>query len=401
VYYNASSEIQQQPFKDLFAEKENQKEEESGAPIWCDPFVPDVSDKKSSGFDVELMPRISPMLNLPIETQDLILADEETGVEEKVGVLRFWVDIFPSGADKRDVVLAHANVEFEVRITIRDISGIAIFKDFGERNDVLVKGTLHSKSSSGTVRKNLQTDCHKYANDKASFNWQWVFRVASPANYCYLNLEMVDYDRVSNADPIYEAKQLNLDHLLMLSYHRHLDSKRPLGEDHRTIVFDSWAEERTDGFFSNVREASLTADAQATKIATQGPRRCYCCCRKSPKKNKQETPPGPARMKVDIKILPVNEVAGDPAPPVLTGTAESGRIFEPKGRIDTNTMLADPMGFFTILIGKKNKRFLYKLSICTFIILIILIFLVLSYLLWGTYGDIALKIWDNHREDNQ
>ena len=61
---------------------------------------------------------------------------------------------------------------------IKRVDNISIFRDFGERNDVRVEGTLITEDFYGRkqIRK-FQTDTHTWANTFASFNWRWVFKL--------------------------------------------------------------------------------------------------------------------------------------------------------------------------------------------------------------------------------
>jgi len=94
-----------------------------------------------------------------------------------------------------------------------------------------------------------------------------------------------------------------------------------------------------------------------------------------------------ATMTLQVEILPVIDADATPLPPLLgnPGGTGLGFIAERKGRVGYDLALSDPMKFATIIIGKKNKTFLYKSCVCTFIILLIVTFLVITYLLLNTY----------------
>ena len=87
-------------------------------------------------------PRMLPLPNSPIETWRMVNEDKETLEETKVGNLRFFMDIMPEGEQGMDVAIVSDKKMFDIRIKVIDIMGINVFTDFGDRNDVVIKGVL-------------------------------------------------------------------------------------------------------------------------------------------------------------------------------------------------------------------------------------------------------------------
>jgi len=320
----------------------------STRPVWKAPQHPCLLGNGDASVVVE--PRLSPLPQLPIETMDLLRNDEETGSQMRVGALRLWVDMAPEGESYSEAKLKAFTQEFEIRVTVWDVTGISVFKDFGEHNDVVVKGKLLSCNAKGVCApQKRQTDVHKFAHSSASFNWRWVFPVSAPTNFCALELSLEDKDLLSEHDLIYEKKTLPLDHMLMLALDNYQDG-RPLGINSEKVVFDAWPKR-------DIPPATSS-------------RRC-CLRRRAP------TKPKPATLKVDIQILPKQDA--DLAP------VSEGQISEPSGRLTWNTAVADPVRAFRQMVGPTNWR---TGSICccgTVTALIALVLFAILYLIVNTF----------------
>merc|ERR550525_365012 len=100
------------------------------------------------------------------------------------------------------------------------MSGIGIFRDSSQRNDVRIKGRLSLRGYDGKYVKFLrETDTHKFAHKSANFHYRWGFSVKAPAGACSLGLKVVDIDSYGfDEDLVYAPKELPLDHMLHLAY---------------------------------------------------------------------------------------------------------------------------------------------------------------------------------------
>jgi hypothetical protein len=63
----------------------------------------------------------------PAAHQDILRTDEETAAEMRVGTMRLWLDLVPEGDYYSVAKLQAFSKEFEVRVTIWDVSGISIY----------------------------------------------------------------------------------------------------------------------------------------------------------------------------------------------------------------------------------------------------------------------------------
>jgi hypothetical protein len=306
--------------------------------------------------------------------------DEETGSMSVVGALRFWVDITPAEAFYEPAKLTNDSRTFEIRVTIWNIAGISIFQDAGERNDVYVKGKLKTQGPNGIeIVEEQHTDIHKWAHKDACFNFRMVYRVKAPAFYCAIEFGMMDNDKISDPDPIYASKTLNLDHQLMLAFTNALDGREPLGIDSTQIVFDAWPTSK------NKKEKDEEEDDEPPKPKGCCRRCCgwycyiLCCCCCCPRRPVPIKAPKPATMFVDVQVLPQTDADLNPV--------EQGRIGTelPKGRLTWQIIVQDPVRFVKIVMGPKMYNFMIKTCIISLIVSLVLVFLVLSYLIMNTY----------------
>jgi len=294
---------------------------------------------------------------MPIECRDLVRMDGETATESRVGVLRLWVDITPIGEHSPGDIEVFKPMEFQVRVTIWRITNIAVFKDFGERNDVYVKGRFKYVDFWGQeVVKVDKTDTHRFANSEAYFNWRWVFTVRAPAQDCFLELTMMDEDRISQHDTIYFPVVYSLDHLLSLAYNNAKDGRRSLGPMQDTVVFDQWEEE--------------------TAVESCCSRYCRCCWRRSRLSNRKFS-----KMRMDVQILPADEASAS--------QVEPGNIMPPKDRLTISTAVSHPERTLQIIIGARNYWNLTFFSFFCFILIVLLLLAALIYFLMqiGAPGD--------------
>eukprot|EP00928_Gymnodinium_smaydae_P062958 TRINITY_DN4667_c0_g2_i1.p1 TRINITY_DN4667_c0_g2~~TRINITY_DN4667_c0_g2_i1.p1 ORF type:complete len:2436 (-),score=509.81 TRINITY_DN4667_c0_g2_i1:272-7579(-) len=340
--------------------------------MWVEPSEPKLAQKGERPI-VRIQPRTAPLDMLPIEAKDVKIEDDETGVEERVGTLRFWVDITPSNTAYTPARLSNRCEDFQVSVTIWGVQNISIFKDFGERNDVFVKGALRARAPNGVDQlTTVKTDVHKWARKEANFNWNWTFKVTAPTLFCSLELCLYDADTISENDPIYEGKTLNLDHYVMLAFQNLMEGKPALGTDTQYMVYDSWPTEKSaeKSIVDQAKETAMNVESELHRRRWW--RRCCGRSRYLPK-------PKPAVMKIDVQILHIPEA--DRA----TWTAKSQCIAEPKGRVNMALIMGSPMRFAEIFFGPRNLSRVKKLVILLIVTFSLLIFLLITYYLMHTY----------------
>jgi len=324
---------------------------------WVDPPDDPEADCDKPGTGKEVMrPWRAPGQRMPIEFQDLLRVDEETATESRVGILRFWVDILPIGDHAAEDVDVYKPIDFEVRILIRRITNISVFRDYGIRNDVYVKGRIKTVDYLGkeTVQSD-KTDVHKFAHAEATFNWRWVFPVRAPAQECSLELRMIDENKITSHDAIYHPVVYSLDHMLNVAYTNAKESRRPLGVLQDTVVFDSWDEESpVESLFSQY---------------------CRCCWRRSKLGERKF-----AQMQMDVQIVPVWEAQLAPAEPGCTSV--------PKDRMTLATAISEPKKTLKIIVGSGN---FYNIQIitCACITLVVSVLVLALVFFVANIGQIA------------
>ena len=274
---------------------------------------------EASAYD----PRLSPPKPNPIETVDLL--DPET--QGPAGTLRMWVDMGTADQAIPEVSFLPKNhLTFQVRIKVKEVNGISIFKDMGERNDVFLQGKFEWKA----VGKELQscvkyTSTIKFARASASFCEYWVFEVAAPMNSFSMELTLMDDDSFTGPDPIYAAKSICMDPFLQEAYRAYLNHNPTPASLPQAVVFDQYPPGHVH------------------------PARGCCGCCKARKRQK----PDAATLFLEIEVLAAAEADLHPV--------TEGRYAEPKGNIDLKSMMYRPGEFIQILLGPKN---ISKLRIC-------------------------------------
>eukprot|EP00929_Paragymnodinium_shiwhaense_P065053 TRINITY_DN32651_c0_g1_i3.p1 TRINITY_DN32651_c0_g1~~TRINITY_DN32651_c0_g1_i3.p1 ORF type:complete len:2361 (+),score=547.08 TRINITY_DN32651_c0_g1_i3:59-7141(+) len=328
-------------------------------PQWIEPVTSEYQQEEGADdADVQVIPRIAPLQNMPIEKAD-IRKEEVTG-SKSVGALRFWVDISPATDAYEWAKIAPAKQNFEIRITIWCVKGITIFKDSGERNDLYVRGKYLSKGRCGTdFTRTVKTDVHRWAHTEAYYNYRWVFDAAAPTQSCAVELSLLDADSLVTDDLVYAPKMLCLDHMLRLAFRDWREGKGPLGAVTEQVVFDARAPQ------------SLK---KLQKEAEQKRRRCCCCMRKRPPKINSQVPP--ATLLVDVEILP-KDVAEKCS--VL-----EGQVTAPRARMSWGMLLTDPCKFLHVILGPRKTRLLTIFSICVGVVLLLILLLLLVDLLMNT-----------------
>lgn len=317
---------------------------------WVDPPAEPEADFTDPGTGKEaIKPARVSSHRMPIEYRDLMRVDGETATESRVGVLRLWVDITPIGEHSPGDIEVFKPQEFQVRIVIWRITNISVFKDFGDRNDVYVKGRFKYVDFWGKEQVKVdKTDVHKFANAEAYFNWRWIFTVRAPATDCFLELTMMDEDRISQHDTIYYPVVYSLDQMLNVAYSNAKEGRRPLGTLQETVVFDQFEEE-------NAVESCCS-------------KYCRCCWRRSRMSERRF-----AKMRMDVQILPMEEASNTPV--------DVGNIMPPKDRMTISTAVSHPERTLQIIMGARNYYNVTYFSIFCFVLILLLLIAALCYFL--------------------
>merc|ERR1740121_956743 len=335
---------------------------------WDEPISVELAKPQDDDV-VDIPSRLAPPLCLPTDYLDVMLEDEDTGMDTKVGTMRMILDMTRDDEVFHQPEIDTQSLAMEIRVTIWGVKGISIFKDVGERNDVIVRGKLRVKDIYGRETViNKTTDSHKWAHSDANFNWLWIFNVTAPAMLVSLTLSLMDGDTFTSDDYIYNPVQYPLDHLLMLVYKNFKDGREPITHPAREkVVFDQWPkrhEEDDDSSDEDDHPRRRSCFRRCCYYVC-----CCVCCRRA-----RPTPCKPATLTMDVFALPAAEAKQLP-------TKEEGCLSPPKGRLTYREGLSNPWSFAVTVVGKKNCKTIAKISCCLVCIIILVAMLACSFFL--------------------
>ena len=330
----------------------------------------------------------------PIESVALYDADP-LFADRQVGSMRLWVDMVEESYSLPEVHFSTGKKEeFEVRIRVKDVDGISVFKDFGERNDVYIKAELSIQSPGGGLQNKIfRTDTHRYAREKACFNYEWVFQVPAPTHFCSVEFFMCDEDTFGEVDEIYKSKVVSLEKFILKAQRRSMSGETVRKKVSHQVLFET-PSERTrsedkqappefDPRYRECRERCWRNTCGRCSCCFKCIKRCLikcswylCCCCQTP----QLDDVTPAVLKLELEILSADEARLDPI------LRESQRFAEPKDRLDWTCALTQPRKFFYNYIGPRNyfqlKRFcIFSSSLICVLLLLAVIYLLLQIIL--------------------
>jgi hypothetical protein len=298
----------------------------------------------------------------PLECRELLQpgARELDGVGQ-VGALRVWMDIFPEIQQRKEYDLRRKSASMEVRVVIKNVTGITVFKDWAQRNDVKVRGVFKCRHvlNQPMTTSVTETDVHHWARDKACFNWRWVKKVKAPLTMFSLNLSLIDVDFLGE-ELIYKEEDLPLDNDL----HRALECGQAVRR-HVDVFFGSAAEEKPTDWSDIFPCLKWIEDCQAWwqhKI----PRWCCCASRSDASKVAK-----PARVSLDLEVLPVEVAELNPV--------DSGNVEPAPGRMGWSMAVEEPADFLKTMCGPTLYRNTIRIGICTLCAVVTLLVLVIMF----------------------
>lgn len=272
--------------------------------------------------DFRLVPSLCPRRSLPVEVQPLRLPHDDISSN---GTLRFIVDVAlnDEAYDPINVAEVIRTSKVEVRMLIACVEEISIFKDWGLRNDVHVEGKLITEDYYGNFHEEVfKTDIHNWAHKTASFNYRWVFRLSVPLASARMEFRLLDFDRVSQDDVVYDTVSYSLDRVLS-GAHRAAEAGVGRGGQKpakfaETVLLSNW-------------------DAESVAKERQG---CDCLV------GVPEARPAKLQMTVEVWPLALAEQH-----PVGHGRAAPDPLRAPPDRIDWTYAVSKPLDFLDVLLG--------------------------------------------------
>eukprot|EP00745_Piridium_sociabile_P020311 TRINITY_DN31229_c0_g3_i1.p1 TRINITY_DN31229_c0_g3~~TRINITY_DN31229_c0_g3_i1.p1 ORF type:complete len:496 (+),score=46.58 TRINITY_DN31229_c0_g3_i1:80-1567(+) len=371
-------------------------------------------------------PFLGPKRPFPLEILDVRRKGSTDALGIHTGSLRVIVDLVP---DDDDLLYDDVPIEdcvrienFDIRLVIWRVEGITIFKDLSRRNDVVFEITLISTAFDGRRKQVTQrTDCHKFAQDVANFNWRMIFPISVPAYHIELLVKMIDVDNVGADSFIYSPTSYQLDHLARVSYNRQIDGEMPLPPLNLNVNFMPPKQAKTDAGqlgacirmtwcvfteficcclmdcfpqpkrrcddddLEDLNDFQLSpydmADGEELDRSDEDIGTCHRCLKRFTNtlgcsKWKKPMLNNPAVLKAQVQFLPK---AISEANPVGKGREEPNKnphLPPPKDRIDWSMALKDPIEFIKILMGPDNFNCL-KFCTCSIILITFCAFIAL------------------------
>jgi hypothetical protein len=282
--------------------------------------------------------------------------------------------------------------QVEVRMLIKRVDNIKIFRDFGERNDVRVEGTLITEDFYGTLRRQkFQTDTHQWANTFASFNWRWLFTLNVPLASARMEFRLLDEDRVTlggkSKQVIYDTVSYSLDRIFAtfrdVAGAQQEDKPEKLLSE--TVVFSNIQKEDL-----NTYEMQLLRDRKGESSWKCCKNLLLCCIhpfnvawKKCCGSGVQEMTDFDAKMQIEVEVWPVSLADRDPVGGDR-GSGSGGRSGPhppeaPEGRYDMAYFARHPGKFCAKLMGPRNFwRFQWFVRSLFWTV----IFLIVSYVLY-------------------
>jgi hypothetical protein len=314
---------------------------------------------------------VVPPRQQPLEFRELL----QPGVREEdavgqVGDIRLWIDIYQPNLYRKHHLMQHSGnalqvlktvtVELQIRVIIKEVTGITVFKDWAQRNDVKVVGVLRTRNCLWQEQLEVsETDVHRWARDYASFNWRWILNVRAPLTMCLIDFTLIDVDLIGE-EVIYEQEELALDH------------------DMLEVCRSGQARKKNVRLcFSTPGDGKLTHCSDVFPCLEWFRFDCLLllhlrnCCKRRPLVKE------PAVLHLELEILPRSQADADPK--------LAGCVAQPHGRMAWAMLVEDPLGFIKTALGPRVYKGCIRSSFCAFSCFLVFAFLVMVFLLQQTF----------------
>jgi len=344
------------PLKDVLADRCIPSLANDQKRTWEAPKLPKIHEVASDEVFSQLIERRRPPQEwTPLEYLELTSGLGENLESDGIGTLRGWVDISIAGTSTTPSPPPRMKTQhYELRVRIHKVENVQVYRDSGERNDLLVQGSFKCRDVFGRVhnRLHVHTDCHKFAVETASYKQLWVFPFEGPVSEAYLELGLLDQDK-SDHDIVYNPIKVFMSQLIhtAMENERH---GRPNNRVEHPIIFTEW-----EGM-----------NDKASRWKRWRPYLCPHWYRMPLPKRKMH-----ARLTADFEVLNAEQIAAHPAKDEVFGS--------PEDRLKWQKAVATPRKTLKRLLGKTNSRRVYFLMCVlgpvTFLTLSLLITLLVVY----------------------
>lgn len=187
----------------------------------------------------KVKPRYVPSCRAPIEVLPMFKGGQSENAE-LTGQMRCWIELSDSGG-ARPVMMPDTlrGTDVQLRIRLHDVTNVQVFADSG-RNDLKVQVDLVIETVSGQIiRRTMETEVAKMSTERAEFNTQWVERFKAPVLRCSITYTLMDADKFSSEDWVYDPVTCELDGLFRASHEQGF----ALGPYDMPITFMEWPQQ--------------------------------------------------------------------------------------------------------------------------------------------------------------
>jgi len=251
------------------------------------------------------------------------------------------------------------------------VSNITVFKDNGQRNDLLVETRIRVTDFNGQHNFTVhRTDVHTFANREANYNWRINVPVNLPVAGAVIEFRLYDIDALQSDEMVYAPERCCVDDLFRLQLAR-LNDEDPLLKpmDYEVLFDQPLLEPARESWIRAVfcapyeclgcpRSLTRTAclplfDGLSYDDDPDGPDVCSCCAcgRRKPKRFLMRPRSVPAKLRTTISLLPKSMAN---LVPVGQGRDAPDPMPDPKLRVAPGMMFRDPIGYLSIILGRQT-----------------------------------------------
>eukprot|EP00917_Polyrhabdina_sp_WS-2016_P027398 GHVP01058499.1.p1 GENE.GHVP01058499.1~~GHVP01058499.1.p1 ORF type:complete len:2632 (+),score=491.44 GHVP01058499.1:40-7935(+) len=307
------------------------------------------------------------------ESESYINAGDSFGAT--TGFLRYVIDMHREGEPYEPLSVEKMGVKenFELRMTIWGVSDVWVFKDAGQRNDLMCEVKIQVSNVSLEKREyTFKTDVHMYANNEANWNWKVILPLTLPTAGITCTFSLIDVDAKVPDEPVYVSEKIFLDDFAVVQLAR-IKMEDPLIKPMDYIV------EFNEPLLDTTYEGNFRGGCCAPFEACGCPRsctRCGCnpcvealemediededlpricpgctCNERLPQPRQHRFTTTAAKLSLQIAMLSEAEAKMQPSG---GGRDAPNPMPEPRGRMAPGMMFRDPIGYAKIIFGPQR-----------------------------------------------
>eukprot|EP00923_Selenidium_pygospionis_P002175 GHVN01003368.1.p1 GENE.GHVN01003368.1~~GHVN01003368.1.p1 ORF type:complete len:1143 (-),score=206.42 GHVN01003368.1:167-3478(-) len=315
--------------------------------------------------------KLPPLRPMPIEISPLTRGLGAEDIGATTGYLRYIIDMHSENDpyDSLNVSDLSVTEDFELRLTLWKVTDISVFKDNGQRNDLMVECRIRWTDYNLVKHYEVyRTDIHSFANREGHFNWRIINPLQLPVASLDCEFRLVDVDAFQEDELIYQPERLPLDSFARLQMIRAVADDPLLKPMDVIVEFDrpaldpsyaGWchgfccAPYEMCGCPKSCTRSGLGCCPLSYDDDPEAPDVAGCCKvgKRPPKRHARAPKSRPARLHLTVNFMPA---ALAKVYPVGEGRSAPRKMPEPRGRVAPGMMFRDPIGYLTIVVGKQT-----------------------------------------------